>query len=219
MRLAHERLWLAAHSRVLLVPLVAVFLLVGGLFSGPTEFREAWATGCSVVGAFTAWIVVVIDRAVPPQAEAMLAAQAGGVPARRNAQLVLVAELAILFTVLLIAVPAIGGILRPSPAAFDIAAGTLGMLASAVFGAALGLVLGRPVRTGTAFAAVVAVYCGLAAVVPVAPAFAGPVGVGRELAVSAEASISTGLLIAVVSTVLYAVALIALQRALARWRG
>ncbi|MDO9354408.1 MAG: hypothetical protein Q7T55_11975 [Solirubrobacteraceae bacterium] len=219
MRLAHQRLRLAAHSRVLLVPVVAVFFLVGALFSGDTDPHEAWATGCSAVGAFAAWIVVVIGRAVPPQAEAMLAARAGGLPARRTAQLVVVLELAVLFTFLLVALPLLAGVLRPAPTALDVVAGGLGTFVSAAFGAALGLALGRPVRSGMAFAAVVAVYVGLAAVVPVSSAIAGPVGVSRELSVSTGTSLSAGLLLAMAVTAVYVVALVVLQRAASRWRG
>jgi hypothetical protein len=220
MTLAHQRLWLAAHSRTLLIPLVATaFMLTGAFFPGPTDPSEAWAFSSTLAAAIAAWFVVVTERAVPPQADAMLTAHAGGGDASRQARRVLVLEVAAAITVAFVAVPEIAGVLNPgaTPAMTATAAGA--HFACALFGGALGLALGRPVRGGSAFAGIVLVLVASAAVEQVAPMLAGPAGVSRAFAGGAQTPGGLSLLVTSIITVAYACAMAQCAQLLARWRG
>ncbi|MEH3054903.1 MAG: hypothetical protein PGN13_13035 [Patulibacter minatonensis] len=220
MSLAHRRLRLALRSRALLAPATAaIFLLAGAFFPGPTDPHESWALSAMVACALGAWFTFVVERAIPPQADAMLSASGGSARQRWRARTVLVGEIAAAICAVYLMVPDALGVFHGRAGAAELVLAGAAHLACAAFGGALALTLARPIRGGTAFGVVVATLCLSAGAAKLVGPFAGPGGISRAVAAAAPGTVPLVALAAAGITLAYAAGLIASARRIERWRG
>ncbi len=154
-----------------------------------------------------------------PSAAAIVTVAAGGADRAWRGRRVLIAIVSAAVTVVFLVWPTATGAFDHNPGAGDLTAAGLAHLVCGAFGGTLALVVAAPVRTATAFAAVlVTIFCSIALAHPLG-AIAGPGAVARALDAAPVDAVSGRLAAACAVTLAEAAALAYGARRLARWWG
>ena len=190
---------LAARDRGVLAPLLALLLLLLGVYAyRPNDVQGTWALTALLSAPVVAWLRIAVARAEPDAQRLVRVAAAGGRgPARRrDAQVEL--ALAGLVVALLLAYPLATGAFDRPVTAGDLAAAASAHAACALAGAGLGRLASPPVtgRAATSLVLVLgATLASVAAAGPLGP-LAGPGGVADALAAAPAGTVTAGLLAA-----------------------
>jgi hypothetical protein len=174
-----------------------------------------------------AWTVGAVLAGEPEAQSDMATAALGGRRARVSLEVVLVAAVAVVLTVVFIAYPLVfvglgaDGLFEPSVRAGDVAAGVLGHLCCAAVGGAVGVLFAPPrlTRRATAIAAVIAALLALVAASAALGPVGGPVAVARAQTDAHSGTVSGGVLLACASCLLLAAAAVAGAERWARSSG
>ena len=193
--------------------------MIGVYAYRPNPVQGSFAVTAVLSPLFCAWLVAAVEREVGPSAGAILTVAAGGAERAWRGRLALIAIVSAAVTVVFLVWPTATGAFDRNPGAGDLIAAGVAHLACGAFGGALALVVAAPVRTATAFAAVLMTIIGSIALAHPLGAIAGPGAVARALDASPVDAVSGRLAAACVVTLAEAAALAYGARRLARWRG
>ena len=220
MSFAGALLGLVLSSRRVLAPVtLLIFAVVGVYLYRPNPVQGSFGVTAVMTAFFCAWLVAAVEREVTPAAGAILTVLNGGAVAAWRGRLALVSFFALVMTAFCLVWPTATGAFDRSPGPGDLLAAALAHLACGAVGGALGLVLGPPLRTATAFAIVLAALIASIAVARPLEVVAGPGGVARALSHTPNGAVSGPLVVALAVAAGEAALLGYGARMQARWRG
>jgi hypothetical protein len=170
-----------------------------------------------VACGLAAWAVGAVLAGEPDAQSDMATAALGGRRARAGLEVMLVAAVAAVLTVVLVGYPlalvALGvpNEFRPAVQAGDVAAAVIGHLCCGAVGGAIGVLFSPPrlTRRATAIAAVIATLLLLVAVSAALGPVGGPVAVAQAESAAHAGAVTGGVLLACVSCLVLAAAVVA----------